>query len=115
MPGGDDHRYSGNLSGTHYCLHIVLGKHPFNGNCGRVIARNPVLNHLFDSQEATCHIELWWGADHVDRDQERLPAWNPVDHSKAASGQAGVDSQHPHAFPQVSRDRIAHAIPLNPE
>ena len=41
-----------------------------------------------------------------------LPTGHAIDHAETAPGQARVDSQHPHAFPQLPRDRIAHAIPL---
>jgi hypothetical protein len=113
VPGGDEHRHPSSLSGAHHRLHVVLGEHSFNSDRGRPVAGNPVFDHLFNSQQAARHIVLGRRTDDIDGDQQRLSAGDAVDDTQPAPGQAGVDTQHPHAFPLPSRDRIAHAIPLS--
>ena len=99
MSGGNEHRHPSSLGGAHHRLHIVLSKHTFNGDRGRPVAGNPVFDHLLERQQATCDIVLRRRTDDIDGDQQRLPARDAIDDAQPAPGQAGVDTQHPHAFP----------------
>ena len=114
MPGGNEHRHAGSLGGTHHGLHVVLSKDTFNGDRGGAVATDPVFDDLFDCQKATCDIQLYGRTDDIEGNQQRLSAGDAINHTQPASGQARVNSQHPHAFPSMSRDWIAHAIPLTP-
>jgi hypothetical protein len=106
------HRHPGSLRGAHHSLHIVLSEHPFDGHCCRPVTSNPAIDRLLDGHEATCDVKIGRRTDDINGNQQRLSPWNSVDHAQTASGQARVDPQHPHACPQLPRDRIAHAIPL---
>ena len=96
---GHQHCYSSSLRGAHHRLHIVLGEDTFNGDGGRPVADNPVFDDFFNRQQATSDIQLRWRTDDIEGDHQRLAAGNAIDHAKAASGQARVNSQNPHALP----------------
>jgi hypothetical protein len=110
---GGQHRNAGCLSRTHYRLHVVLGEDPLNSHCRWPVAGDPTIDRLLNGQQTASDVEVGRRTDDIDRNQQGLATWDTVDHAETAPGQARVDAQHPHAFPQLlPRDRIAHAIPL---
>jgi len=50
MPGGNHHRHSGCLSGTSYCIAVVLGKHFLDSDGIRAGVVTPFLQPVVDAQ-----------------------------------------------------------------
>ena len=58
MLGSHQHRHSGGLRGAHHGLHIVLGKHSFDGDSCWPITCNPAVDRLFNGHQTTCDIQV---------------------------------------------------------
>ena len=76
------------------------------------VVGDPGVQRLLEQHQPAGRVELGRRAHHVDGDQPRLAAGQPVHHPESTAGQAGVDAQHPHEITPKSCHRTAHAILL---